>query len=99
MTTSVRLVSRLSQAQRAINIKTRQTYTYKGVFSAIPTLWVYNVLAMDSPVFRIVREGRLKEFQALLREGKASLRDQDENGTPLLHVSAFVPSAHRLNGH
>jgi hypothetical protein len=51
---------------------------------------VNNVLPAASPVFSIVRNGQLKEFQTLLREGKASLRDQDEFGASLLFVSTLV---------
>jgi len=88
VTTSITLISRLSHARRAIKLNTRQKQGFDGVFSFIPRLSVYNVLPEDSLVFTIVGQGRLREFQALLREGKASLRDQDENGAPLLHVCA-----------
>ncbi len=87
VTTSVTLTSGRSQARRAMRLDMRQTHSHDGVFSAIPHLLVYNVLPADSPVFSIVQGGRLREFQALLREGKASLRDQDEYGAPLLFVS------------
>ena len=86
VTTSVTLYSGRSQARRAMRLDMSQTHSYHGVFSAIPHLLVYNVLPAGSPVFSIVRNGRLQEFQALLREGKASLRDQDEYGAPLLFV-------------
>jgi len=88
--TSITVVSGLFQARRTVKLSTCQTHTDNGVFSAIPQLLVYNILPAHSPVFSIVREGRLKEFQALLREGKASLRDQDEYGASLLFVSVFV---------
>ena len=87
--TSVSLIVKSAKARHAIKVDTRQTYSYDGVFSAIPRLFVNNVLPADSPVFSIVRRGLLQEFQTLLREGKASLRDQDENGAPLLFVSLF----------
>ena len=87
VTTSVTLTSGRSQARRAMKLDIRQTHSHDGVFSAIPHLLVYNVLPADSPVFSIVQGGRLREFQALLREGKASLRDQDEYGASLLFVS------------
>lgn len=88
VTTSVSLVSgRRSRGRHGITVHVRQTYNDDGLFSSIPHLLVYNVLPMDSPVFEIVRRGRLSEFQALLRQGKASLRDQDEHGASLLFVS------------
>ncbi len=87
MTTSVSLVPGRSQARHAIRLDIRQAHSHDGFYSAIPHLLVYNVLPADSPVFSIVRDGRLREFQALLRDGKASLRDQDEYGASLLFVS------------
>ncbi len=88
VTTSVSLVLGRSHA---IRVHIRQTYSDDGIFSGIPHLSVHNVLPMDSPVFEIVRQGRLREFQVLLQEGKASLRDQDEYGASLLHVSVLLP--------
>ena len=92
VTTSVSLVSRSSPGQRRVKaeVKVRQTYSCNGVFSAIPHFLVSNVLPAGSPVFSIVQQGRLREFQDLLREGKASLRDQDEYGASLLFVSTLV---------
>lgn len=89
LTTSVSLISKRlgSQARHAISVNIRQTHNYDGIFSAIPHFMVYNVLPAGSPVFSVVRAGRVRDFQALLREGKASLRDQDEYGAPLLFVS------------
>ncbi len=72
---------------------TQQTVR-NGFFSSIPQLQVNLVLACDSLVFQLVREGRLAEFEALLWEGKASLRDHDERGNSLLAVrpnSIFQP--------
>lgn len=88
VTTSITLISRLPHARRAIKLSTRQKHGVDGVFSFTPRLSVYNVLPEDSLVFTIVGQGLLQEFQTLLREGKASLRDQDENGASLLHVCA-----------
>ena len=91
VTTSVSLVLGHSRARHAIKIRIRQTYSDDGIYSGIPYLSVHNVLPRTSPVFEIVRQGRLREFQALLREGKASLRDQDEDGASLLFVSVHLP--------
>jgi hypothetical protein len=55
--------------------------------SSIPQLQVNLVLPRNSLVFQLVREGRLAEFKALLRDGKASLRDHDDLGNSLLAVS------------
>ena len=86
VTTSVSLILRHSQVRRAFKIHIRQTYRDDGILSGIPHLSVHNVLPMNSPVFEIVQRGRLREFQVLLREGKVSLRDQDEYGASLLMV-------------
>ena len=90
VTTSVSLILGHSQARHAIKVHIRQTYRDDGIFSGIPHLSVHNVLPMDSPVFEIVSQGRLREFQVLLQEGKVSLRDQDEYGASLLFVSVLL---------
>ncbi len=90
VTTSVSLVLKHSQVRRAFKVHIRQTYRDDGIFSGIPHLSVHNVLPMNSPVFEIVQQGRLREFQVLLREGKVSLRDQDEYGASLLFVSVLL---------
>ncbi len=87
VTTSISLVSGRSRARHAIKVYIRQTHDDNSTSFSIPCLFVYNVLPADSPVFRIVQQGQLSEFQALLQAGKASLRDQDECGASLLFVS------------
>lgn len=57
-------------------------------YSETPRLCVNRVLPCDAPVFKTVQGGRVEELQALISEGKASLRDRDVNGLSLLHVSA-----------
>lgn len=57
-------------------------------YSETPRLCVNRVLPCDAPVFKAVQGGRVEELQALISEGKASLRDRDVNGLSLLHVSA-----------
>lgn len=70
----------------------QQTLRHGGFFS-IPRLQANFVLPSDSLVFQLVQEGRLAEFEALLRQGKASLRDHDELGNSLLAVSLIAPPA------
>lgn len=87
ITTSISLVPRLAHSRQAFTLRSRKYNGYHGVFSTIPQLAVNRILPANAPVFSIVRTGRLDEFQKLLRGGQASLRDHDEYGASLLHVS------------
>ena len=78
--------SRQKTPQQMFRITTCQSFTDNGVFSSIPHLEVNRVLPAGSPVFTIVKEGRLADFLALLKDGYASVRDHDEYGASLLHV-------------
>ncbi|KAI0478682.1 hypothetical protein GGR56DRAFT_334277 [Xylariaceae sp. FL0804] len=49
----------------------------RGV-SSISRLMVNRVLPAGSPVFELVREGRLRELQEMMHRGEASLRDHDD---------------------
>ncbi|VUC25257.1 unnamed protein product, partial [Clonostachys rosea] len=66
----------------------QQQTSAAGFFSPIPFFQANYIRPADSLVFQLVREGRLSEFVELLREGKASLRDHDELGRPLLWIAA-----------
>jgi hypothetical protein len=44
-------------------------------------------LPNDSPIFSLVENGDMDGLLSLLSQGKASLRDRNSFGTPLLHVS------------
>ena len=77
------------KVRQILKITTRRSDEGHGVFLSIPVLWVNNVVPADSPVFSVVKEGRLEEFMELLQDGRASLRDHDEYGASLLHVSIF----------
>lgn len=70
----------------------RKSHGYQGSYQAIPRLFVNNILPGNSPVFRVVRNGELVKFQDMLIQGEASLRDQDEYGTPLLFVGPILDS-------
>ena len=88
VTTSISFIPSKRQAlQQMVRITSRQSFRGDGVLSSIPILEVNRVLPAESPVFSIVREGRLDDFIALLRNGRASLKDHDEYGASLLHVS------------
>ncbi len=79
----------------------KQRMVWNGTFSSIPRLQANRVLPNNSLVFQLVRAGRIADFEALLREGKASLRDHDEWGNSLLVVSTnliFQPIIFTLEG-
>jgi hypothetical protein len=54
---------------------------------SIPRLFVNRIIPNNSPVFRVVQEGRIEELRMMLTDNRASLRDYDERGLGLLHVS------------
>ncbi|OBS19640.1 hypothetical protein FPOA_11365 [Fusarium poae] len=62
-----------------------------GSVSSISQLQVNRILPLGSPVFRIVKTGRIKELRQLLQSGKASIRDHDEKGASLLFYSLEQP--------
>ena len=79
----------------------KQRMVWNGTFSSVPRLQVNLVLPGDSLVFQLVQAGRLADLKALLREGKASLRDHDELGNSLLVVSTnliFQPIIFTFDG-
>lgn len=71
----------------------QSSHCYQGSFhGAIPRLCVNNVVPNNSPVFEVVKKGELARFEEMLRQGEASLRDQDEDGSSLLFVSIALGS-------
>ena len=67
-----------------------------GLYCETPRLCVSRLLPSDAPVFHLAREGRIADLQALISQGKASLRDRDANGMSLLHHSVGHPSLCRF---
>lgn len=82
----IRYFSRPGQPRQGFQAIMRQSSGDRGTFNSIPKLFTYNILPKSSPVFTLVYEGRMAEFQEMLRSGTASLRDQDEFGASLLMV-------------
>ncbi|KAK4198562.1 hypothetical protein QBC40DRAFT_159144, partial [Triangularia verruculosa] len=74
----------------------RQIHHGDGTSSSIPNMSMYNVLPWNSRVFSVVEQGRLAELREMLRLGEASLRDQDEYGTPLLFYGNENPEMCRF---
>lgn len=77
--------------------KSSKTFTFSvhqraftnGVFSSIPGLCINNILPADSRIFTVVKQGNMVELQQMLRGGKASMRDYDEDGASLLFVRSL----------
>lgn len=69
-----------------------QREIFAGSVSSISQLQVNRVLPSNSPVFKLVKKGKMRELCQLLQSGEASLRDHDETGSSLL----FVSGNHRL---
>lgn len=53
---------------------------------SIPEMCFNPTLPSNSRVFRVVKEGRIDEFRAMLRKGETSIRVHDEEGQGLLYV-------------
>lgn len=81
------LPRRGTKAQMLTVTVSRQAFANAYSF-AIAHISANNIIPNDSHVFKVVEEGRTLEFQQMLREGKASLRDHDELGRPLVYVSS-----------
>lgn len=62
----------------------------RGRTSSIPRFSVNFIRPVGSPVFELVLEGRVEEFLQMLQSGTASVRDHDEYGASLLHVSTLT---------
>jgi hypothetical protein len=60
---------------------------WRGRFTLVPSISLYRSIPSHSEVFRCIRTGSLDQLIQLLNKGKASLRDRDEAGASLLHVS------------
>lgn len=60
-----------------------------GFLSLTPSLSFSMMLPNNSPVFQLIEEGNLDGLIDMFSHGEASLRDRDEAGIPLLHVSTL----------
>ncbi|KAF5550069.1 hypothetical protein FNAPI_7872 [Fusarium napiforme] len=82
------IVFRPSNSPWMFSVSLSQGQLFDRSIQSIPRISVCRIVPNDSPVFTLVKQGSLKEFITMLREGKASLRDHDEQGMPLLHYAA-----------
>ncbi|CZS74476.1 unnamed protein product [Fusarium graminearum] len=62
-----------------------------GSIASVSQLQVNRVLPSNSPVFKLVKQGKIEELCQLFQSGKASLRDHDEAGSSLLFYSLEQP--------
>jgi hypothetical protein len=85
--THISFIPKLDTMRHGFQAVLRQSHDDRGTFNSIPRLLVNNILPFGSPVFAIMQQGRLDEFQEMLMSRKASLRDHDEYGASLLLVS------------
>ncbi|KAM5354570.1 hypothetical protein ACJ41O_001217 [Fusarium nematophilum] len=69
-------------------VSVSQGQLFDRSIQSIPRISICPILPNDSLVFRLVQQGQLDDFRILLNQGKASLRDHDEQGMPLLHYAA-----------
>lgn len=52
-----------------------------------PVILAYRIVPGKSEVFEMIRYDDLEGLKSLLADGKATIRDCDEYGATLLHVS------------
>ena len=68
-----------------------------GVTFINPVILAYRTVPNDSEVFEVVINDDLAGLLALLAYGKATVRDCDEGGATLLHVSERSKASRYLN--
>ncbi|KAF4340085.1 hypothetical protein FBEOM_5945 [Fusarium beomiforme] len=82
------IVFRPSKSSWLFSVSLSQGQLFDRSIQSIPRISVCRIVPNDSLVFTLVKQGSLKELMDLLHKGKASLRDHDEQGMPLLHYAA-----------
>lgn len=87
---SIKAVFNHPRFQANLTVSLHQRATADGVFSLCPSISVGLIRPDDSPVFKLVKDGDMDGLLSLIGQGKASLRDCNSRGTPLLHVSAPI---------
>ncbi|KAI1327584.1 hypothetical protein F5Y16DRAFT_188132 [Xylariaceae sp. FL0255] len=73
-------------------MEVQQKLVRDGSFTSFPRISVNNIVPEDSLVFEVARTGCVEDLKRLISEGKASLRDHDEDGRSLLHYSTNNPT-------
>ncbi|ERF71232.1 hypothetical protein EPUS_08150 [Endocarpon pusillum Z07020] len=78
--------------QANLTVSFHQHATADGFFSLCPSISVGLIRPNNSAVFECVRYGDMDGLLSLIGQGKASLRDCDSYGTPLLHYAIGQPT-------
>ncbi|KAB5567032.1 ankyrin repeat-containing domain protein [Coniochaeta sp. 2T2.1] len=94
--TQITFIPKRNSTRHVFQAVLHQYHDDGGSYNAIPRLWVNSIRPSDSPLFKIVEEGRLDDFREMLMTGKASLRDHDEAGAPLLFYATQQPDMCRF---
>ena len=86
-TASIKAILEHPRFKASVTASVHQRITADGFVSLCPSISVGLVREDDSPIFGFVSSGDIDGLLSLLSQGKASLRDCDLFGAPLLHVS------------
>lgn len=76
--------------QANVTVYLHQRTMADGFLSLCPSILVGRIRPDDSPIFSFVKSGYMDGLLSLLSQNKASLRDCDSFGTPLLHVGGPI---------
>ncbi|KAH8664540.1 hypothetical protein BX600DRAFT_301390 [Xylariales sp. PMI_506] len=89
--TTVSIMPNESQTVYMLRISFIERPIFQEISETFCHIEVNRVIPDDSPVFRLVGEGRLDELRMMLEAGQASLRDHDEHGASLLFYAMEQP--------
>jgi hypothetical protein len=85
------MLFRPTKQSSVIVVSVSQGQLFDKSIQSIPRISINPVRPSGSLVFQVVEEGRVDSFRAMLADGQASVRDRDEDGKSLLHVSRRPP--------
>ncbi|KAJ4307425.1 hypothetical protein N0V84_012746 [Fusarium piperis] len=80
------LLFRPTNHEITIHVSVTQGQLFDHYVQSIPRISINPIIPRSSPVFDIVKQGRIDEFRVMLAKGKTNVRVQDERGTGLLHA-------------
>jgi hypothetical protein len=80
-------VRQCSRAQTVVMVYIHHVQELDGFHSLTPIISVGKILPNNSAIFTIVECGDVDQLKHLLSKRQCTLRDRNEFGTPLLHVS------------
>jgi hypothetical protein len=81
------LEPRISGSGLPVTVHFGETRTHTGVSFINPVVLAYRIVPSKSEVFNRITKDDLEGLRKLLEDGKATVRDCDEGGATLLHVS------------